>query len=115
MQDKIDLLESKNKEAELGGGEKRIEKLHESGKLTARERIGLLVDKNTFVELDKFAVHKCTDFGMEKKKFLGDGVITGYGKIDGRQVFVFAQDFTVFGGSQQSICLLSLLTFLFQQ
>ena len=99
MQDKIDLLESKNKEAELGGGEKRIEKLHESGKLTARERIGLLVDKNTFVELDKFAVHKCTDFGMEKKKFLGDGVITGHGKIDGRQVFVFAQDFTVFGGS----------------
>lgn len=99
MQDKIDLLESKNKEAELGGGEKRIEKLHESGKLTARERIGLLIDKNTFVELDKFAVHKCTDFGMEKKKFLGDGVITGHGKIDGRQVFVFAQDFTVFGGS----------------
>jgi len=99
MQDKINLLEQKNKEAELGGGEKRIKKLHETGKLTARERIQLLIDKNTFVELDKFAVHRCTDFGMEKKKFLGDGVVTGHGKINGRQGFVFAQDFTGFGGS----------------
>jgi propionyl-CoA carboxylase beta chain len=89
----------KGREAEAGGGEARIEKQHEIGKLTARERIDLLLDKNTFVELDKFVVHRCTDFGMDSKKFLGDGVVTGYGKIDGRQAFVYAQDFTVFGGS----------------
>jgi len=99
MKDKIALLEEKEREAELGGGEERIRKQHEMGKLTARERINLLLDKNTFVELDKFVVHRCTDFDMDKKKYLGDGVVTGYGKIDGRQVFVFAQDFTVFGGS----------------
>jgi propionyl-CoA carboxylase beta chain len=99
MNDKIALLEQKEKEAELGGGADRIQKQHEMGKLTARERINLLLDKNTFVELDKFVVHRCTDFDMDKKKFLGDGVVTGHGKIDGRQVFVFAQDFTVFGGS----------------
>lgn len=99
MQEKIKILDNKNREAELGGGAKRIEKLHETGKLSARERIGLLLDKNSFVELDKFAQHRCTDFGMQKKKYLGDGVVTGYGKIEGRQVFVFAQDFTVFGGS----------------
>lgn len=99
MKEKIAILEQKEKEAEEGGGEARIKKQHESGKLTARERIDLLVDKNTFVELDKFVVHRCTDFGMDSKKFLGDGVITGYGKVEGRQVFVYAQDFTVFGGS----------------
>ncbi len=99
MKEKIAILEQKEKEAEEGGGEARIKKQHESGKLTARERIDLLVDKNTFVELDKFVVHRCTDFGMDTKKFLGDGVITGYGKVEGRQVFVYAQDFTVFGGS----------------
>jgi propionyl-CoA carboxylase beta chain len=99
MKDKIAVLEEKEREAEAGGGEARIKKQHEIGKLTARERIDLLLDKNTFVELDKFVVHRCTDFGMENKKFLGDGVVTGYGKVDGRQVFVFAQDFTVFGGS----------------
>jgi propionyl-CoA carboxylase beta chain len=99
MKDKIAVLEQKEKEAEAGGGEARVQKQHELGKLTARERIDLLLDKNTFVELDKFVVHRCTDFGMESKKYLGDGVITGYGKIDGRQVFVYAQDFTVFGGS----------------
>jgi len=99
MKDKIALLEEKEREAELGGGEERIKKQHEMGKLTARERIDLLLDKGTFVELDKFVVHRCTDFDMHKKKYLGDGVVTGYGKIDGRQVFVFAQDFTVFGGS----------------
>src|SRR5579884_691239 len=98
MKEKIALLEQKEKEAELGGGA-RIQKQHEMGKLTARERINLLLDKNTFTELDKFVVHRCTDFDMDKKKILGDGVVTGYGKIDGRQVFVFAQDFTVFGGS----------------
>ena len=99
MKEKIAILEQKEKEAEEGGGEARIKKQHESGKLTARERIDLLVDKNTFVELDKFVVHRCTDFGMDSKKFLGDGVVTGYGKVEGRQVFVYAQDFTVFGGS----------------
>ncbi len=99
MKDKVEELELKENEAELGGGEARIKKQHDYGKLTARERIDLLLDKNTFVELDKFVTHRCTDFGMEDKKFLGDGVVTGYGKIDGRQVFVFAQDFTVFGGS----------------
>jgi propionyl-CoA carboxylase beta chain len=99
MKDKIAVLEEKEREAEAGGGEARIQKQHEIGKLTARERIDLLLDKNTFVELDKFVVHRCNDFGMDSKKFLGDGVVTGYGKIDGRQVFVYAQDFTVFGGS----------------
>ncbi len=99
MKDKIAVLEEKEREAEAGGGEARIQKQHEIGKLTARERIDLLLDKNTFVELDKFVVHRCTDFGMDSKKFLGDGVVTGYGKIDSRQVFVYAQDFTVFGGS----------------
>src|SRR3989304_5121063 len=99
MSDKIAFLEEKKKEAELGGGAVRTQKQHDMGKLTARERINLLLDKNSFVELDKFVVHRCTDFDMEKNRFLGDGVATGYGKIDGRQVFVFAQDFTVFGGS----------------
>ena len=99
MKEKIAVLEQKEKEAESGGGEARVKKQHDIGKLTARERIELLVDKNTFVELDKFVVHRCNDFGMGDKKFLGDGVVTGYGKVEGRQVFVYAQDFTVFGGS----------------
>lgn len=99
MKDKIKILEKKEKEAEQGGGKARIKKQHDAGKLTARERIDLLLDKNTFVELDKFVVHRCTDFGMEDKKIPGDGVVTGYGKVEGRQVFVYAQDFTVFGGS----------------
>jgi propionyl-CoA carboxylase beta chain len=99
MKDKIEILEEKDKEAELGGGSARIQKQHEMGKLTARERANLLLDKGTFVELDKLVVHRCTDFNMDKNKILGDGVVTGYGKVDGRQVFVFAQDFTVFGGS----------------
>ncbi|HYZ88963.1 MAG TPA: acyl-CoA carboxylase subunit beta, partial [Myxococcales bacterium] len=86
-------------QAELGGGEERIAKQHEEGKLTARERIELLLDPNSFVELDKFKVHRCDDFGMQNKKILGDGVVTGYGTVEARQVFVFAQDFTVFGGS----------------
>src|SRR2546428_900644 len=86
-------------QAELGGGEERIEKQHEEGKLTARERIELLLDPGSFVELDKFKVHRCDDFEMQNKKILGDGVITGYGAVEGRQAFVFAQDFTVFGGS----------------
>ena len=88
-----------NRQAELGGGEQRIEKQHAAGKMTARERIALLVDPDSFVELDKFVTHRCSDFGMENQKPLGDGVVTGYATIDGRQVFLFSQDFTVFGGS----------------
>ncbi len=88
-----------NRRAELGGGEDRIEKQHEAGKLTARERIDLLLDPGSFVELDKLKTHRCDDFGMSAKKIPGDGVVTGYGTIEGRQVYVFAQDFTVFGGS----------------
>src|SRR6266853_2018699 len=86
-------------QAELGGGLDRIEKQHQEGKLTARERIELLVDPGSFIELDKFKTHRADDFGMSERKILGDGVVTGYGTVEGRQVFVFAQDFTVFGGS----------------
>src|SRR3954471_11132702 len=86
-------------QAELGGGQERIEKQHQEGKLTARERIDLLLDPGTFIELDKFKTHRADDFGMSAKKILGDGVVTGYGMVEGRQIFVFAQDFTVFGGS----------------
>ncbi|MFB6317362.1 acyl-CoA carboxylase subunit beta [Saccharicrinis sp. FJH54] len=101
----IDLRE----QAKMGGGEKRIEKQHEQGKMTARERIEMLLDDGSFEELDMFVTHRCTNFGMEKKKFLGDGVVTGHGTIDGRVVYVYAQDFTVFGGSlsetlAQKIC-----------
>jgi propionyl-CoA carboxylase beta chain len=99
IEEKIKRLEELNAQAELGGGTERIQRQHASGRLTARERIELLIDPGTFVELDKFVVHRCTDFGAEKQKIPGDGVITGHGKIDGRQVFLFAQDFTVFGGS----------------
>jgi propionyl-CoA carboxylase beta chain len=94
-----DKLAALDAQAELGGGEERIEKQHDEGKLTARERIELLLDPGSFIELDKFKVHRCDDFGMQNKKILGDGVVTGYGTVEGRQVFVFAQDFTVFGGS----------------
>src|SRR5205085_25531 len=83
----------------LGGGEERIAKQHAAGKLTARERIELLLDPGSFVEMDKFVTHRCADFGMEQQKILGDGVVTGHGCVNGRQIFVFAQDFTVFGGS----------------
>ena len=98
-QKKLDLLENKNKEAELGGGQARIDKQHKVGRKTARERIDDLMDKGTFVELDKFVTHRSTDFGMDKNKLLGDGGVTGYGKIYGRVVYVFGHDFTVFGGS----------------
>jgi len=93
------LLDRLDEEAERGGGEERIAKQHEAGKLTARERIELLLDPGSFVEMDKFKTHRCADFGMQKHKIMGDGVVTGYGLVEGRQVFVFAQDFTVFGGS----------------
>ncbi len=96
---KFNELERKNQEALLGGGEKRIEQQHAKGKLTARERIQLLVDEGTFEELGKFVMHRSKDFGLDKEYYLGDGVITGYGKINGRLVYVFSQDFTVFGGS----------------
>ncbi len=102
-------LDELNAKALLGGGEDRIKKQHDAGKLTARERIDLLLDPGSFVELDRFVTHRCTEFGMQEQKFLGDGVVTGYGLVDGRKVFVFAQDFTVFGGSlsgayAQKIC-----------
>ena len=99
MRDKLDLLERRRAESEQGGGEARLKAQHEKGKLSARERLDLLLDEGSFVELDRFVVHRSTDFGLEAQKFYGDGVITGYGKIDGRLVYVFSQDFTVFGGS----------------
>jgi len=99
MTDTRKRLEELHRLAELGGGESRIERQHEAGKYTARERIERLLDAGTFVEIDKFVTHQCTDFGMEANKIPGDGVVTGYGKISGRLVYVFAQDFTVYGGS----------------
>ena len=99
IEEKLKKLDELNAKSLLGGGEERIERQHASGKLTARERIELLFDPGSFVEIDRFVVHRCNDFGMEKTKILGDGVVTGYGRIAGRQVFIFAQDFTVFGGS----------------
>ncbi len=99
LKDKIKQLEEKHRLAELGGGQERIDKQHKLGRKTARERLEDLLDPGTFVETDKFVVHRTTEFGMADKKILGDGVVTGYGKIDGRLVYVFSQDFTVFGGS----------------
>jgi len=92
-------FENKEKEALLGGGAERIEKLHQSGRLTARERVDILLDPGSFVELDKYMTHRTSEFGMDRQKIAGDGVVSGYGKIDGRLVYVFAQDFTVFGGT----------------
>lgn len=108
-QDKVKKLIDLRVEAKLGGGQKRIDAQHQKGKLTARERIDMLLDDGSFEEFDMFVTHRCTNFGMEKNKFLGDGVVTGQGTIDGRIVFVFAQDFTVFGGAlsetlAQKIC-----------
>ena len=97
--EKIRELVEKRAQARLGGGEKAIEKQHAKGKLTARERIALLLDEGSFEEMDMFKLHRCTNFGMEKKQYLGDGVVTGSGTINGRLVYVFAQDFTVNGGS----------------
>jgi propionyl-CoA carboxylase beta chain len=95
----LEQLEKRNRQALEGGGAERVQRQHESGKLTARERIDKLLDPGTFVEVDRFKVHRCTDFGMMDRRIPGDGVVTGHGLIHGRQVFVFAQDFTVFGGS----------------
>ena len=98
-QEKINYLLELRAKAKLGGGEKRIANQHAKGKYTARERIEMLLDDASFEELDMFVTHRCTNFGMEKEKYLGDGVVTGHGTIDGRTVYVYAQDFTVFGGS----------------
>ena len=99
MKKLLEQLARLREQARLGGGRERIEKQHEKGKLTARERIDLLLDPGSFREMDMFVTHRCYDFGMEKKRILGDGVVTGYGRIDGRLVYVFSEDFTVFGGS----------------
>ena len=95
----FDLLKSKKAESQLGGGEKRIESQHKKGKLTARERLHFLLDEGSFEEIGAMVSHRSVQFGLDKQKFLGDGVVTGYGKIDGRLVYVYSQDFTVFGGS----------------
>ena len=102
-------MEQMRQEAQKGGGQDRIDAQHGRGKLTARERMALLMDEGSFVEMDTFVTHRATDFGLADRKFLGDAVVTGYGRVDGRQVFAFAQDFTVFGGSlseavSQKIC-----------
>ncbi|MCX8953672.1 methylmalonyl-CoA carboxyltransferase, partial [Ruegeria sp. NA] len=109
MKDILSELEDRRDNARLGGGQKRIDAQHARGKLTARERIELLLDEGSFEEFDMFVSHRCTDFGMEKQKPAGDGVVTGWGTINGRMVYVFSQDFTVFGGSlsethAQKIC-----------
>lgn len=99
LKENLEELKNRNDEALQGGGAERIKRHHAAGKLTARERIELLLDPGSFVELDRLKTHRCTDFEMDKKKTPGDGVVTGYGTVDGRQIFVFSQDFTVFGGS----------------
>src|SRR6266496_2511735 len=99
MREKLELLQKKRAESELGGGAERIAAQHEKGKMTARERLDVLLDAGTFVELDRFVTHRSTDFGLADEKYLGDGVVTGYGRVEGRLVYVFSQDFTVFGGS----------------
>jgi propionyl-CoA carboxylase beta chain len=99
MDSRKNTLIQKRNEAAMGGGQARIDSQHKKGKLTARERIQLLLDESTFCEIGAFVTHRSTDFGMEKQQFLGDGVVTGYGKVNGRLVYVFSQDFTVFGGS----------------
>jgi propionyl-CoA carboxylase beta chain len=98
-QEKFSILDKKNQEALLGGGEARIEVQHKKGKLTARERVQLLLDEGSFEEIGKFVMHRSRDFGLDKEHYLGDGVVTGYGTISGRLVYVYAQDFTVFGGA----------------
>src|SRR5512143_4050893 len=99
MREKLDLLERRIAESEQGGGAKRVKAQHAKGKLSARERLDVLLDEGSFVELDRFVVHRSSDFGLDEQKFYGDGVVTGYGKIEGLLVYVFSQDFTVFGGS----------------
>ena len=99
MKEKIEQLNKLKEDAKLGGGEARIKAQHDKGKLTARERIELLVDEGSFEEIDTFVKHRANDFGLDKQNYPGDGVVTGFAKIDGRPVALFSQDFTVFGGS----------------
>src|SRR5712675_2749522 len=99
MRDKLELLERRIAESEQGGGASRVKAQHDKGKLSARERLDLLLDEGSFVEMDRFVVHRSHDFGLEEQRIYGDGVVTGHGRIDGRLVYVFSQDFTVFGGS----------------
>ena len=99
MREKLEVLERRRAESELGGGAARLKSQHDKGKLSARERLDLLLDEGSFTELDRFVTHRSTDFGIEDQRPYGDGVVTGYGKISGRLVYVFSQDFTVFGGS----------------
>ena len=109
MNDILNELENRRAEARLGGGKNRIDAQHAKGKLTARERIEILLDEGSFEEFDMFVVHRCEDFGMADQRPAGDGVVTGWGTINGRMIYVFSQDFTVFGGSlsethAQKIC-----------
>src|SRR5438132_2531657 len=99
LEQKLEELKKRDHLAEEGGGARRREKQHKEGKMSARERIEFLLDEGTFEETDKLVTHRCNDFGMSEQKLYGDGFITGYGRIEGRLVFLFAQDFTVFGGS----------------
>src|SRR6267378_4351696 len=99
MREKLELLQQKRSESEQGGGSDRIATQHQKGKMTARERLDVLLDPGSFVELDRFVTHRATDFGLADQKVLGDGVVTGWGRVEGRLVYVFSQDFTVFGGS----------------
>ncbi|MCK5916189.1 MAG: methylmalonyl-CoA carboxyltransferase, partial [Deltaproteobacteria bacterium] len=95
----LERLAKMNQAAEISGGEARIKKQHDSGKMTARERMLYFFDEGTFEEIDKFVTHRCTDFGMEKKKIVGDGVVSGYGRVNGRLTYACAQDFTAIGGT----------------
>src|SRR5271170_570860 len=99
VKENIERMSELSRQAELGGGEDRQRRQRESGRMTARERVEFLLDRGSFIELDKFKTHRCDDFGMDEKRIPGDGVVTGYGTVEGRQVCVFSQDFTVFGGS----------------
>ena len=99
MNKKIEILNTKQEEALLGGGKVRIDSQHAKGKLTARERLHFLLDEGSFEEIGMLVMHRSTDFGMQSEKYPGDGVVTGYGTINGRLVYVYSQDFTVFGGS----------------
>src|SRR5881409_2411711 len=99
IKENLEELERRTRDALLGGGEERLRRQHDEGKLSARERAEQLLDPGSFVELDRFKTHRCSDFGMTERRILGDGVVTGHGTIDGRRMFVFSQDFTVFGGS----------------
>src|SRR6476469_1373340 len=99
MREKLDLLERRVAEAEQGGGERRVKAQHAKGKLSARERLDLLLDEGSFVEMDRFVVHRSHDFGLEEQRIYGDRVVTGHGRIEGRLVYVFSQEFAVLGGS----------------